>query len=105
MSLAFALLLDMILKASLLCLAAFALTGLARRRSAGLRHDLWMAAVACCAGLPLVSAAIRLVGPDPQSAPVHEAVVAVTPSLPAQTPAGAIEMVDRVWSGDGAAAA
>ncbi len=105
MSLAFALLLDTTVKASLLCLLALVMSGLARRRSAGLRHDLWMAAVACCAGLPVVSAAIRLVGPVPQSAPVHEAVVAVTPSLPAQTPAGAIEIVDRVWSGDGAAAA
>ena len=105
MSFAFALLLDTTLKASLLCLAAFALTALARRRSAALRHDLWMAAIACCAGLPLVSVATHLLGPAVPGTPVHDAVVAVTPSLPAGTPPGAIEIVDRIWSGDGGAAA
>jgi beta-lactamase regulating signal transducer with metallopeptidase domain len=103
MNLAFALLLDMTVKASLLCLAAFALSGLARRRSAELRHDLWMAAIACCACLPIVAAATRLVGPDLATAPVHEAVMAVTPSLPSAAPTGAIEIVDRIWSGDGGA--
>lgn len=103
MSLAFALLLDLAVKASLLCLAAFALAGLARRSSAALRHDLWMAAVACCALLLFVSAAARLIGPGMTTTPVHQAVMAVTPSLPARTPAGAIEIVDRIWSGDGGA--
>lgn len=105
MSLVFALLLDTILKASLLCLAGFALSGLASRRSPAVRHDMWMAAIACCACLPIVSAATRLIAPVMPSAPVHDAVVALTPSLPPTAPAGAIELVDRIWSGDGGASA
>ena len=102
MSAAAALLLDMTLKAGLLCLIGLGLAALARRRSAALRHDVWLAVIACCALLPLAAAAFRIAGPALPVAPVHEAVMAAAPALPAGVPAGAIEAVDRIWSGDGA---
>jgi beta-lactamase regulating signal transducer with metallopeptidase domain len=101
MTLVFAVLLDMTLKASLLCLLCFGMAAIARQRSAALRHDLWLAALASCALLPAVALAFRLIGPTMPIAPVHEAVMAITPSLPAAVPAGAIEAIDRIWSGDG----
>lgn len=105
MTIAFALLLDSTIKASMLCLAASALAGLAHRRSPALRHDLRLAALAGCVLLPFVAAAMRMSGQPTGLAPVHELVIAVTPILPAAAPTGAIELVDRVWSGDGGAGA
>lgn len=102
MTVAFALLLDMAVKGSLLCLFGLLLSAALRRRSATLRHDLWLAVLTCCAVLPLAALLWRSLGPTPSVAPVHDAVMAVTSSLPAGTPAGAIEIVDRIWSGDGA---
>jgi beta-lactamase regulating signal transducer with metallopeptidase domain len=105
MTFAFALLLDATIKACLLCLAAAAAAVLFRHRSAALRHDLHLAALAGCLLLPFAAAALRLFGPELRVAPVHEAVVALTPSLPAAAPARAIEIVDRIWSGDGGSGA
>jgi beta-lactamase regulating signal transducer with metallopeptidase domain len=105
MTFAFALLLDASIKACLLCLAAAGLAALCRRRSAALRHDLQLAALAGCVLLPLIAAAMRMLASPLAVAPIHEAVIAVTPVLPVAAPAGAIELIDRVWSGDGGAGA
>lgn len=103
MSIAAAFLIDMTLKASLFCLLCVPVAALARRRSAAVRHDLWLTALASCALMPIAAAAFRLFGPTAAVAPVHDAVIALTPSLPVGTPPGAIEAIDRIWSGDGAA--
>ena len=105
MSAAPALLLDLAIKASLLCLAGLLLAGLSRRRSAALRHDLWMAIFGCCALLPVGIVVMRLLDPALPVAPVHDAVMAVAPRLPEAVPAGTIELVDRIWSGDGGGSA
>jgi beta-lactamase regulating signal transducer with metallopeptidase domain len=99
MSLAFALLLDASLKAAMLCLIVLAAASLCR--TAAVRHDLRLAALAGCALLPFVSAATWLLAPERGAAPVHEAIVALTPSLPSAAPPRAVELVDRIWSGDG----
>ncbi|HEY0116795.1 MAG TPA: M56 family metallopeptidase, partial [Allosphingosinicella sp.] len=104
MTAAFALLVDIALKGSLVCLLALLLTRLLRSRSASLRHDLLAAALGCCA---LLAPAILIwwaVGLRLSFAPVHEAVMAITPHLPAATPTGMIEVVDQIWSGDGGSA-
>lgn len=100
MNAAAALLLDMTLKASLLCALGFALAAAGRRASGAARHDLWAAVIACCAVLPLAAALLRALGLV-EIAPVHSAILAVTPALPQGTPAGTAELIDRIWSGDG----
>jgi beta-lactamase regulating signal transducer with metallopeptidase domain len=99
MSVAFALLLDASLKAALICLVAGAAA--ASCRTAAVRHDLRLAGLAGCALLPIAAAAMSLLAAGRGTAPVHEAIVALTPSLPAAAPPRAIELVDRIWSGDG----
>ena len=101
MSVVPALFIDMILKGSLLCLAGFALAAAMRHGSASLRHDCWMAVLASCALLPLAAALWQLLDARLPVAPVHSAVMAVTANLPASAPSGALETVDRIWSGDG----
>ncbi|HYD13705.1 MAG TPA: M56 family metallopeptidase [Allosphingosinicella sp.] len=95
------LLVDATLKSALLCLLGMAAQGAMRRRSAALRHLVWLTVLVCCILLPFALIAWRLAAPGLPFAPVHDAVMALTPSLPAAIPPGAIEAVDRIWSGDG----
>ncbi len=96
-----AMLLDMLVKGALLCLAGAALARLARGRSAALRHDIWMAAIACCALLPIAALLVRILPLWLPAAPVHRAAMALAPALPSSLPGGTVELVDRIWSGDG----
>lgn len=95
------LLVDATLKAALLCLLGLAAQGAMRRSSASLRHLVWLTVLVSCILLPVALIGWRLAAPDLPIAPMHDAVMALTPSLPAAIPPGAIEAVDRIWSGDG----
>ena len=96
-----ALLIDVALKASLLCLLAAVGSRLLRRGSAAARHDIGLAALSCCALLPLLSMLPRVTGPIGDWSPVHVAANAVATAMPADVTAEGVILIDRMWAGDG----
>lgn len=104
MTAAFALLIDLALKGSLLALIGLAGSRLVASHGPALRHDVLATVLTCCALLPMAVLAWWLLGLHASVSPVHDLVLAITPHLPRDAPSGLIELVDQIWSGDGGSA-